>query len=132
VPTGSALGLLQPWWGLGEEALRSSRFREFESLLVQEFCENSRVWCSAIAARGLPVNQLLHGEKNCIVYSLFCILITAIIIIIVISITFIVLLNCLYLSPRVSPFVHVFSPPRWQGRGGLSERLSGPGCQLQG
>jgi len=31
-------------------------------------------------------------------------------------ISFVVLLNCLYLKPWVSPFVHFSSPSRWGGR----------------
>jgi len=56
-----------------------------------------------ISARRLAEDQLSRGEKNCIVYSLFCILIIIIIIIIssiISSIYFAVLLkSCLYLSP---------------------------------
>ena len=61
-----------------------------------------------IAAWGLAVDQLSDGEKNCIVYSLFCIfsIIFVIIITISINISFVALLNCFYLNPRVSPFVH--------------------------
>ena len=44
------------------------------------------------------MNRLLGGVKNCIVYSLFCIFIT-IIISSSINISFVVLLNCLYLNP---------------------------------
>ena len=40
------------------------------------------------------------------------------------SISFVVLLNCLYLNPRVSFFGHFFSPSCWGGRRGVSERLS--------
>jgi len=53
-----------------------------------------------------------------------------IIIIIIISsvissnISFVVLLNCLYLNPQVSPFVHFSSPSHWGGRRGVNERLS--------
>ena len=70
-------------------------------------------------------NQLSGGEKNCIVYRLFCIIIISIIIILSSSIYFVVLLNCLYLNLQVSPFVHFSSLFHWGGRGGVSERLSG-------
>jgi len=54
---------------------------------------------------------MVGGEKNFIVYSLFCIFIIIIIIItIIIGISFVALLNCLYLNPRVLPFVHFSSP----------------------
>jgi len=66
-------------------------------------------------------------RKN--VHSLFCIVIIIIIIIIIITIIsiiiyFVVLLNCLYLNPRVSPFAHFSSPFFWGRRGGASEQLS--------
>ena len=47
-----------------------------------------------VAVQGLAVNRSSSGKKNCIVYGLFCIFI-----IISISISFVVLLNCLYLKP---------------------------------
>ena len=66
----------------------------------------------------------LGSEKNCIMYSLFCIFIIIVVIIISSStsssISFIVLLNCLYLNPRVLLF-HPFSSPSHQGR---EERVS--------
>jgi len=51
---------------------------------------------SAITAQGLAVNRSSGSEKNCIVYSLFCI--------VIVIISFVVLLNCLYLTtvPHVS------------------------------
>jgi len=68
---------------------------------------------------GTGSESVIGDEKNYIVYSLFCIfiifIITIIIIIIIIisiSISFVVLLNCLYLNPRVSPFVHFSSPEK--------------------
>ena len=67
----------------------------------------------------------MGGEKNCIAYCLFCILIITIIIVIIsssisstISICFVVLLNCVYLNPWVSPLS--ISPPHpavGEGRG---------------
>jgi len=76
---------------------------------------------------GLAANWSLGGEKNCIVYSLLCILINIIVIINRINISFIALLNSLYPSPRVSRSVHVFSPSRCGRRGGVGERLSSAG-----
>jgi len=67
--------------------------------------------------------RALGGEKDCTVYSSFCIFIIIIVIITtiistIISISFIVLLNCLYLSPRVSPFVHFSCLSCWaEGEG---------------
>jgi len=65
--------------------------------------KNSQVWHSAIAARGLAVDRSLGGEKSCSVYSLFCIFTIIIVIIITIisniSISFVALLNRLYLNP---------------------------------
>ena len=63
------------------------------------------------------------------VYVLFCtffsIIVTIITIISVITSISFVLLNCVYLNPCVSPFIHFSSPSHWRGRGGVSERLSG-------
>ena len=66
-------------------------------LVVWQNLQNLRVLGSVIAAWGLAANQSSGGEKNCIAYSLFCIFV--IIIINNISISFVVLLNCLYLNP---------------------------------
>ena len=55
-----------------------------------------------ISARGLAVDQSSSGEKNCTVYSLFCIfivIIDLIVTIISISFSFVALLNCLCLNP---------------------------------
>jgi len=40
------------------------------------------------------------------------------------GIYFVVLLNCLYLSPQISTFVHLSSLSHWGGKGGESEWLS--------
>jgi len=64
-----------------------------------EILQNSQVPGSAIATQGLAAIQLLGGEKNSIAYSLFCMFIIIIIGIISISISFVVLLKCLYLNP---------------------------------
>jgi len=115
--------------GTGRGAgIGSSHFHEPESSLGREvklFCEFSkiqdfRVPGSAIAAWELAVNWSSGGKKNCIVYSLVCIFIIIIIIIaissrsisIISSISFVVLLNCLYLNPHALPFVHFSSPSR--------------------
>ena len=50
--------------------------------------------------------------------------VASIIITINISISFIVLLNCLYVNPRLSTFVHFSPPSLWGGKGGVSEWLS--------
>jgi len=62
-------------------------------------------------------------------YSLFCIFII-IIIIIMVGISFVVLLNCLYLNPRVLLF-SILPPIPLRGEG-ASEQLCGPSCQLPG
>jgi len=67
---------------------------------------------SAIAAQGLAAQMISGSEKSCIVYSWFCIFFINIIIIVPF---FVVLLNCLYLNPRVLLFVHF--PPNPTGRG---------------
>jgi len=45
---------------------------------------------------------------------------------------FVVLFNCLYLSPRVLLFSHSAPHPSAGAAGGASERLPGPTCRLQG
>jgi len=79
-----------------------------------------------IAARRLVVNWSLGGEKICRVYSLFCILIIIIVIIIstsIISISFVVLINC-FTSTHEFPFCPFLLPIPLGIRGGVSERLS--------
>jgi len=79
------------------------------------------------------------GEKNCLVSSLFCILlfifdvddVIVVIIIVIIIIIIVVLLSCLYLNPQVLLFVHSPSHPTGVG-GGASEWLRDPSCCLQG
>ena len=66
--------------------------------------------------------QIGHWGVRKNVYSLFCVFI--IIIFSSGSISFVALLNCLYLNPQVSPFVHFSSPSCWRGRRRVSERLS--------
>ena len=113
----------------GQEGICSTLLHEFESSLVQEFeyfwefREFCDFWHFVITAWGLSATWLSGGEKNCIVYSLCCILIMIIIIIIFtssviisVSIYFVVILNCLYLSPWVLPFVH-FSLVKGRGKG---------------
>ena len=59
-------------------------------------------------------------RKNCIVCNLFCMFVITIFIII----SFVVLLNCLYLNPWVLPFVH--SPPHpTGGKGRVCKWMSG-------
>ena len=71
--------------------------------------------------------QIGHRVVSKILCSLVCtfIIIVAIIIITSISISFVVLINCLYLSQRVSPSVCFSFPSHWGGRRGMGERLSG-------
>jgi len=63
----------------------------------------------------------MSGEKNCILYSLFCMFIVMIIILIrsisSIDIHLVVLLNC----PQVFLFVHFFSPCLCEGKGGVTQ-----------
>jgi len=71
------------------------------------------------------MNQSLGVEKNCIVYSLFClfIIITIIIIVTSMNIFFVVLLNCFYLNPQDLPFIRFSSPSHW-GRQGSGDRAA--------
>ena len=65
---------------------------------------------------GTDCKLVVEWLENCVAYSLFCIVIFIIISNSIISIYFIVLLDCLYLSTEVSPFVH-FSAPFQGGKG---------------
>ena len=118
-----------------------SHFCEFESSFLQEFelfweyglfgkfHEIRKIPKFAVLQSllwGLILNWSSGGKKNCIVYTLFCIFI----IIINISISFVALLNCLFLNPRVSPVVCFPSPFRWGGRGEGDEWLPGPRSRL--
>ena len=115
--------------GTGQGAgIRSSHFHELESCLgrdVKLFCEFSkihdfRVPDSAVTAWVLALNRSSGGKKNCTVYSLVCIFIIIIIIVaissrsinIISSISFVVLLNSLYLNSHAVLFVHFSSPSR--------------------
>jgi len=81
-----------------------------------------------VTAQGLTVNQSLGGEK--IVFCIVCLV--GMVVIGIIRISFVVL-NCLYLNPQASPFVHFSSPScgGWQGEGWASGCLV-LSCQLQG
>ena len=124
-------------WGLAgqEETISVSLLCGFVSSLGREFglfCgfyEVHNFMGSVIAVQGLTENPSLGDEKDCIMYSFFCVFIIIVIITVSsssihISVYFVVLLNCLYLNPWVSPFVRFSSPRRCGGRGGVSERLS--------
>jgi len=64
------------------------------------------------------VDQSSGGKKNCTVYSFFYLFFSIIVInVIISSISFIALLNCLYLNPRVFPFVHFSFPYHCRGKG---------------
>jgi len=67
-----------------------------------------------ISALGMAADRSSGGENNCIEYRFFCIIIIITTISSSISMYFAVLLNCLYLNPRVSPFCP-FSPPHPAG-----------------
>jgi len=94
---------LNPLWCRSSNFSRNSvSFRNFTKF------QNSRFPGSAIAAQDLAMNQSSAGEKNCIVYSLVFIFIVIIIsnscissitMSMSISISFVALLNCLYLNP---------------------------------
>ena len=79
---------------------------------------------SAVAVLGLAANRSLSDE-NMLLYIVCFAYFIIIINISVISISFVALSSCLYLNPRVSPFVHFSSPSRCGGEGGgMSEWLS--------
>jgi len=74
---------------------------------------------------GTGCDLVIGWWENCILYCCFCIYIVIINSSITsITVSFLVLLNCPYLSPGVLLFVR-FSSLCWDGRGGVSERLSG-------
>ena len=98
-------------------------FREFHKIR-----KIRAIWGFTVAACRPTANWSSSGEKNCSVYRLFCIFIIIVVIIIVISssnisISFVALLNCLYLNPQVLPFVH-FSSPSLCGRTARGERAA--------
>jgi len=117
-------------WPVGR-ALSGCRFHEVESPLVWEFelfLGVLKKFDISGVARWLFRDGLRIGRRvmRKIVYRLFCIFIISItissIMVIISSISFIAVLNCLYLSPGVFPFVRFCSPSRW---GEVSERLPG-------
>jgi len=85
------------------------------------------LWGSTIAARGLAANCLSGGEKNCIVYILFCIFI----IILLLQLVVLALLFPLLSYQTVFITTHKFlilsisgpQPTGW-GKGLMSEQLS--------
>ena len=82
---------------------------------------------------GLTAVRSLGGEKNCIVYSLLWLFTISIISSSISSIiSFVVLLNFLYLNQQVSLFMYFSSFSHWGRRGGVSEPLSGANCKLLG
>jgi len=98
------------------------------SVLFGSFVKFINSWFSGLRdhCSGTDCKLIIEWWENCIVYSLFCVFIMFIIInsiISSISISFVVLLNCLHLNPWVFPFAH-FSSPSHGGEGGW-ERLSG-------
>jgi len=116
---------LNPLWCRRSNFFRSfSKFAKSESSRFHDHC------------LGTDYESVIRWRENCIVYSLVCIFIIIIIITTItissISIYFVIILNCLYLSPRVSLSALFPSPPCWAGRGGVSERLSGPSCRMSG
>ena len=65
---------------------------------------------------GTGCESVIGWWEDCIVYSLFCIFI-----VISSRISFVALLNCLYLNPWVFPFVHFSCPSHWgEGEGWAS------------
>jgi len=105
---------LRRGWLVGRKIPAFRFSRSFESSLGWDF--KHFFWAE---------NLLLEGEKNCIIYSSFCIFIITIIISISVSISFLALLKCPYVNPWVFPLVHFCSPSCWRGKGGVNEQLSG-------
>jgi len=97
----------------GRNLLTFLFFHEFELSLGQQF---GLIFQAA--------DWSFSSEKNCILYSLFCIFFNIIVITSIISsISFVSLLNSFYLNPQVLPVAHFSSPSCWGGRRGVSEWL---------
>ena len=124
-----------PWvWIFSGNSVFFREFVEFwEICKLCRICKIHKLWeihkfhycCSGTA--GAISHQAVR--KNCIVYSLFRVF-TVIIVVVIIIVSFVVWLNCLYLSPQVLLFIH--SPPHPTGEGGWGEQLHGPSNQLPG
>ena len=102
---------------------------------VWAFSGHSGFQGSAIADRWLAENQSSGGEKNCIVYNLFFMFILIIVIISstsIISIYFVVSLNCLHLNPQIFPFVHFSVSSRWGEEEGWASGCLVLSCWLPG
>ena len=92
-------------------------FGNFVKFAISGFCDRFS---------GTGCELVIGWWEKCIVHSLFCI---SVIITVTssVSISLVILLNCLYLNPQAFPFIHLSSPScgGW-GREGVSEWLSGP------
>jgi len=95
-------------------------FTKFTKFVSSGFCSH---------CLGAVCNSIVRWWESCILYSLGCIFISSSS---SINVSFVVLLNCLYLSPQVSSVVHIASPSCWGGRGGVREQLSSVSCWLLG
>jgi len=103
-------------------SLKFSRSSAFFGSFAKFVKSMSSTFCSCCLGTGCEL--VTEWWENYTVYSLHCKFIISSIISVSISISFVTLLNCLYLNPRVSPFFHFSFPSCWEGaRGGVSERL---------
>ena len=126
VPAGLTFLLLGIWI---HSCLGVQTFLRVQSLLG--VCEIRRI-CDFWVPRSLLGDQL--QISHCVVrklYNLFCIFIIIITIISTV-ISFIALLNCLYINPGASPFLSFSSLSCWGKRGGTSKWLSGVSSWLLG
>jgi len=82
-----------------------------------KFVESGKPTGSAIITQGLAIQQIVWWWEKiilCIVYFTYSLLL--LLIIVSLHIYFVFLINCLYLNPRVLPFVLFSSPPHWGER----------------
>jgi len=106
--------------------LSSEKFAKFAT---SGFCDHClKTGCESV----------IRWWEKCIVYTFFCIFIIITLvsnnrdISIISSISFVVLLNCLYLNPWVSHFVHFSSPSRWEEGEGWASGCLVRSCWLLG
>ena len=105
-------------WGIGILFFPGSSNFYASLVFFGEFCEIHGSWS---LLRDWLCTWSSGSEKNCIVYSLLWIFII-IIITTIISISFVLILNCLYLNLRV--YFLSISPPHPTGGKGRGERAA--------
>ena len=130
----------------------ASLLREFESSLFWEFklfqefglfwefcevCKNLWVWGSAVAARGLTATRSLGGEKIALAivwfaYSLLSLFLSLFLLILLAVVLSLLPYWTVFIPTHEFSLLSISPPHPAGGREAVSERLSGPKCQLLG